>query len=225
MAEIFVSDKTFVIPGDVLAKGLDYLPSAGTFKVNDEIRSKFAGQVRIKDKYIGVTPLAGVYIPKPGDGIIAVVKDMQATFWIFDINSPYDALLQLGEATGEFVDTQKTDISRFYDIGEIVYAKVLSVSKSKNVHLTMNDQRAKKLHGGRLIPITPSKVPRLIGKEGSMIEQIKEKTGTQITIGQNGLVWIRGGKESLAAKIILMIEKESHLSGLTDKVAAMLGGV
>ena len=86
----------------------------------------------------------------------------------------------------------------------------------------MNDHRTRKLIGGRILKITPSKVPRVIGKAGSMIELIKDKTKCQIIVGQNGVIWIKGEKESLASKTILMIEKESHISGLTDKITKFL---
>lgn len=221
-SELLVREKQLVVPGDVVARGLDFLPGAGCFRKNDDIRAKLLGLVRMKDRVIGVTPLSGVYVPKPGDGIVATVSDMQSTFWILDINSPYDALLQLGEATAEYVDIAKTDISMYYDIGDVVYAKILNVSRSKNVTLTMNDYRAKKLIGGRLMKVTPSKVPRIIGKEGSMIELIKNGTGCQIVVGQNGMVWLKGSNEALAVHAILMIEREAHTTGLTDRVTRLL---
>jgi len=221
-SEIFVKERQLVIPGETLAKGLDFLPSSGCYRVNNELKSKLLGLVKLKDRFIGIIPLAGVYIPKTGDGIIGLVEDMQTTIWIVDINSPYDAILPLGEAVGEYVDLNRTDISIYYDIGDLIYAKVLNVSKSKQVQLTMNDHRARKLISGRVLTITPSKVPRLIGKQGSMIELIKNKTNCQIIVGQNGVVWIKGEQEGLAAKTVLMIESESHISGLTDKITAML---
>ena len=224
-SELFVKERQLVIPGEVLARGLDFLPSSGCYRVNNELKSKLLGLVRLKDRFVGIVPLAGVYIPKTGDGVIALVEDMQSTIWITDINSPYDAILPLSEAVGEYVDLNKTDISIYYDIGDLIYAKVLNVSKSKQVQLTMNDHRARKLAGGRVLMITPSKVPRLIGKQGSMIELIKNETKCQIIVGQNGVVWIKGEKEGLAAKAILTIESESHISGLTDKITAMLKGV
>lgn len=223
-SEMLVQEKDLVVPGQVLARGLDFLPSTGCYRADSDIKSKLLGLAKIKDRFVGVLPLSGVYVPKPGDGIIAIVTDMQTTFWIFDINSPYDALLQIGEATGEYVDLSKTDISAYYDIGDVVYAKVLNVTKSKNVSLTMNDYRAKKLAGGKILRITPFKVPRLIGKEGSMIELIKNKTECQIIVGQNGVVWIKGKKEGLATRAVTMIENESHISGLTDKITKLLEG-
>ncbi|MFH1229324.1 MAG: exosome complex RNA-binding protein Rrp4 [Candidatus Aenigmatarchaeota archaeon] len=223
-SELLVNERQLVIPGEVLARGLDFLPSSGCYRVNNELKSKLLGLVRLKDRFVGIVPLAGVYIPKTGDGIIASIDDMQSTIWIADINSPYDAILPLSEAVGEYVDLNKTDISIYFDIGDLIYAKVLNVSKSKQVQLTMNDHRARKLTGGRILNITPSKVPRLIGKQGSMIELIKNETKCLIIVGQNGIVWIKGEKENLAAKAILTIESESHISGLTDKITAMLKG-
>ncbi len=222
-SELIVKERELVIPGQTLAKGLDYLPSSGCFRCDDEIKSKLLGLARIKERFINIVPLAGVYIPKPGDGVIAFVRDMQSTLWVLDINSPYDSIMLLGEAVNEFVDLNKTDISMFYDIGDVIYAKVLNVSKSKSVQLTMDDYRARKLIGGRIMKITPSKVPRLIGREGSMIELIKNKTKCQIIVGQNGVVWLKGENEALAAKTVLMIENESHTTGLTDRISEVLG--
>ncbi len=223
-SEIFAKEKQLVTPGDLLAKGLDYLPGGGCYRVNNEIKSKFLGIVKLKERLLSVMPLSGVYIPRAGDGIVGIIEDLQSTFWILDINSPYDALLTLSEAVDEYVDINKTDISTYFDIGDVVYAKVFNVTKSKSVQLSMRDYRAKKLRGGKIITITPLKVPRLIGKEGSMIELIKQKTGCQIVVGQNGVIWLKGEKEALATRVILMIEQNSHISGLTDKVTEILGG-
>jgi len=88
--------------------------------------------------------------------------------------------------------------------------------------LTMKEPMARKLKGGVTIRITPSKVPRLIGKEGSMINTIKEKTGTVIRVGQNGVVWISGEKVDKAIKAIKMIEEKSHIIGLTEEISKLL---
>jgi len=81
------------------------------------------------------------------------------------------------------------------------------------------------LKGGRIIEITSSKVPRVIGKQGSMITLIKEKTECKIIVGQNGRVWISGPtpeKEILAVDVINKIEHEAHLDGLTDRIKEYL---
>ena len=68
----------------------------------------------------------------------------------------------------------------------------------------------------------PAKVPRIIGKAGSMVEMIKQMTNTQIVVGQNGIVWVKGDHEDIAIDIITMIERKSHVHGLTDQVKAAL---
>tara|TARA_Y100000310_G_C20047819_1_gene519129 strand:+ start:139 stop:396 length:258 start_codon:yes stop_codon:yes gene_type:complete len=82
-----------------------------------------------------------------------------------------------------------------------------------------------KLKNGRIIDITPSKVPRVIGKQGSMISMIKEKTNTRITVGQNGKVWVQGEEpenERKAVEAIELIEREAANEGLTEKVEKLL---
>ena len=75
-----------------------------------------------------------------------------------------------------------------------------------------------------LIYITPTKVPRLIGKKGSMINMIKDETKCDIIVGQNGVVWVKGEPEMerVAEKVINMIEDQAQTSGLTDRVRNML---
>ncbi len=224
MGEVLVKERELVIPGQTLARGMDVLPGYGTYRDGEEIVSKVTGLVKLKERLISVIPLCGKYMPRPGDGVIGIIEDVQPTFWNVNINSPYLGVLLLGEAVKEYVDVTKTDISKYYDIGEVIYARVLQISRSGIVTLSMNDPKAKKLRGGKLVRITPYKVPRVIGKEGSMIEMIKEKTACQIIVGQNGVIWIKGQNEALATKAILLIEKESHVSGLTEKVAKLLEG-
>jgi exosome complex component RRP4 len=79
------------------------------------------------------------------------------------------------------------------------------------------------LLGGIIIKVTPQKIPRIIGKEGSMIKLIKQKTACDIITGQNGVVWLRGENKAKAIEAILTIEKESHTIGLTEKIEKLLG--
>ena len=83
----------------------------------------------------------------------------------------------------------------------------------------------KKLYGGRLIKVSPNKVPRIIGKAGSMVSLIKNMTGSWITVGQNGITWIKNDdieKEMITVDAIKMVEQNSHVKGLTDKVKTFL---
>ncbi len=221
-SQLMVQEKSIVVPGELLAKGIDFLPGHGTYKENGEIRSKILGLVKVKEHLIGAVPLSGVYIPMTGDGVIGIVSDVQISSWMVDINAPYIGFLPLSEGTEEFVDLTRSDITDYYDVGDVIYARVNRVTKRKDVQLTMKDRMCRKLHGGNMLRITPAKVPRLIGRSGSMIEMIKKKTDCHIIVGQNGLVWIKGEKESLAKEAVMTVEKESHTEGLTDRIEKML---
>ncbi|MEM5875244.1 MAG: exosome complex RNA-binding protein Rrp4 [Candidatus Aenigmatarchaeota archaeon] len=190
----------------------------------EKVYSKVLGILKISEEEIAVIPLAGKYIPKVGDRVIGIIDEIEVSGWWVDINSPYKAFLPLGEAVEEFVDLKKVDLSRFYDIGDVIFCRISKVTKNKIVQVSMKDMIARKLFGGVTIKITPFKVARVIGKGGSMIELIKNKTKCEIYVGQNGLIWIKGHNKEKAIKAILTIEREAHTVGLTEKISKMLEG-
>ncbi|MFH0836550.1 MAG: exosome complex RNA-binding protein Rrp4 [Candidatus Aenigmatarchaeota archaeon] len=212
-------ERNIVIPGDLLGTGR---PGHGTYGENGEVFSRCVGIAEERSGLHIVIPLSGVYNPKKGDGVIGRIEEVIFSKWIVDINSPYQAALTLSDATEEFVDLTKTDLTRIFEPGELVFAEILSVSNSKQINLSMRSRKCRKLRGGRMINVTPSKVPRIIGRSGSMVEMIKNYTGTQIVVGQNGLVWVKGEGEDLATEAILMIDEKSHMHGLTDFIKDML---
>ncbi len=208
-----------VIPGDLLGQGRS---GHGTYEEDDNVYSKVVGLVEKRDDLIFVIPLGGIYNPKRGDGVIGRIDEISFSKWIVDINSPYQAVLPLSEAVDEFVDLTKTDLTRFFIYNDMIFAEISSVTKTKSIQLSMKDRKCRKLRGGRIIKVTPAKVPRIIGRGGSMVEMIKEMTGTQIVVGQNGLVWVKGENEDIAAEAVLEIEQKSHIQGLTEQIKAML---
>ena len=84
-----------------------------------------------------------------------------------------------------------------------------------------------KIDDGMIVKVNPNKVPRVIGKEGSMVNLIKEETKCNITVGQNGLIWIHGDKiedELLTKKAIMFVTEKSFVSGLTEEVTKWFKG-
>jgi exosome complex component RRP4 len=82
-----------------------------------------------------------------------------------------------------------------------------------------------KIRDGLIVRVNPHRVPRIIGKEGSMISLIKEATGCNITVGQNGLIWIRGegiDNKLFAKQAIDFIIENTTSEGLTEKVEGWL---
>ena len=212
-------DKKLVIPGDFLSDDVK-LADEGTFVENGKVFSSVFGIASFKNR-IRVVPLAGKYIPKAGDVIIGVIKEIAFSNWIVDIRSPYEGLLHISEFPRRI---ESADMPRYLNIGDSILALVSDVDANMKVELTLNDQRSKPIKEGRIIEITPSRVPRLIGRGGSMIAILKNETGCNIFIGQNGRVWITGRDKGLdlAVKAILKIERETHISGLTDRITRFL---
>lgn len=222
--KLYVNNKDVVVPGEVLAKGMNFLPGKRAFRENDEICSSMLGLARIDGRVIKVIPLSGAYMPSKNDAVIGEIKDISFAGWHVDISCPYSADLNVAEATRKYIDLDKTDLTKILDIGEYIFAKVIKVNRAKYVKLTTKNRPYRKLNGGTIVKVSSTKIPRLIGKKGSMVNMLKDNSGCEILIGQNGLVWIKGKPENeqLVVKAIERIEKEAHKEGLTDRIKKML---
>ncbi|MDR2624575.1 MAG: exosome complex protein Rrp4 [Methanobrevibacter sp.] len=216
---IHVEDKGLVVPGEILAEE-GYYSGRGTFKDGESIFSSLTGLVSLKNKKISVIPLKSKYLPKRGDVVIGKITDIRFSIWEVDLNSPYSGILPASEVFGR----AKKDLSRVFGLGDVLFLRIVDVDEVNKVRLGLKGRGMGKFREGILTNITPTKVPRLIGKKGSMINMIKESTNCKIVVGQNGLVWIKGDKkmELITKKIIKMVDDESHTSGLTDRIKRRL---
>ena len=223
MSKTLVNDKEISVPGEVLAVGMDVLPGSGTYREGEKILANRLGLVMIEGRTIKLIPLAGRYTPKTGDTVICKVIDVGFNGWRLDTNSAYSAMLSMKDATSEFIQ-RGANLTQYYDLGDYIVCKIVNVTSQKLIDVTMKGPGLRKLKGGRIIEVASNKVPRIIGKQGSMVIMIKDATKCNIVVGQNGLIWIDGEpmNELLAIQAIRKIEKESHLSGLTDKIKGFL---
>lgn len=223
MSEILVKQRDIVIPGQALAKGMDCLPGENTYRDSETIYAGVLGLASISGRVIKLTPLSGPYIPRVGDKIIGRIKDIAMSGWRIQTNTAYNAMLNVKDATNRFIKRDE-DLSQILGIGEYAIVQITKVTSQKLIDLTMKEHGLRKIHGGRIVEINSHKVPRVIGKKASMISLIREHTGCDITVGQNGLIWIKGTSEGelLAHEAIKLIEKKSHQEGLTDKIQTFL---
>jgi exosome complex component RRP4 len=215
--------RELVLPGDVLDAGT-LKPGEGTYVQDGKIFAAMLGIKSVKSNFVNVIPLGGRYIPVPGDLIIGKVIDIGPSNWLVDIKSPYPAPLHVNEVPWrvEFGDT-----ARYLGVGDTLLAKVLSVDETKRVQVTMKEQGLRKLQGGQIVEIAHSKVPRVIGKNGSMIQMIKNHTNCRIFIGQNGRIWMDGNMEDMvnAMRAIKMIDEGAQTLKLTERVKEFLESV
>lgn len=222
-SELLVKDKQIVVPGEVLAQGLEYLPSYGTYRLNEKILANKLGVANIDGKVLKIIPVSGRYHPKKNDVLIGTVVDVNINGWRVNINCAYEAMLSVKDATSDFV-RRGENLTKFFDIGDVMVAQIFNVTSQNLVDLTLKGPGLKKMYNGRIIDINCHKVPRVIGKQGSMVSMIKDASGCKIVVGQNGLIWISGSAkgEILAAEVIKKIEAESHTQGLTDRIKEYL---
>jgi len=212
--------RQIVIPGESVG-GRGLKPGPGTFSDGGQIYAAHLGVVDERDGLVSVVPLAGRYIPQPGDAVVGEIVDLGASHWLVDINSPYPAPLHATESPWhvEFGDTR-----RYLNVGDVLLCHVLSVDEANRVQLTMQDREARRVQGGQLLEIEPMKVPRVIGRQGSMISLIKEGTRCGVYVGQNGRIWLDGRDEdiALAVRAIKLVEERAQAVGLTELVKDFL---
>src|SRR6266568_2475924 len=144
--------------------------------------------------------------------------------WTVDIRAPYEAMLPASETPGPR-GPRRRDLSESFDVGDMVLSQVLAFDRTRDPLLTVKGPGLGKISNGRVVEISAAKIPRLIGRKGSMISMLKRETGCQITVGQNGVVMVWGktpDAETLAVEAIYMVEREAHTRGLTDRIREMI---
>jgi exosome complex component RRP4 len=211
--------KEIVIPGEIISKSSEFLPGDWTTKQGDNILATRLGIVEKYDKLIKIIPITGVYIPRGGNVVIGEIKDITMNGWMVDIGGPYSSFLPLRECPG-FIE--EPEMENVYGIGELIVTRIFDVRRT-SIDLTMKSRERGlgKIKDGMIVRVNPHRVPRVIGKEGSMIKLIKDASNCYITVGQNGLIWIKGEtieEESFAKKIIEYIVDNTLTEGLTENV-------
>lgn len=214
--------RKMVIPGEFIVEG-DLKMGGGVFRDGNRVYSSVMGLLDLKESYVKVIPLAGRYIPKVHDFVIGEIEDMDFFSWYANIGAARSATITAKDYFSER-DGFQEDISKAMRIGDTVYTMIREISSTHRVFLSMRERGTRKLRGGRIIEVTPAKVPRIIGRKGSMISMIKQETGCRALVGQNGRVWIDGTPEmtDLVVRIIEKIEKDAHTSGLTESIKNMI---
>ena len=220
----FFENKQLVIPGDLLAEG-EYFAGNNTYKEQNKIYASRIGLADVANKRVNIVALRAFYFPKPGDVVIGTVKEVGFSGWTINIKSPYTAILRASDVLSRSFKPQNDELSQVLSAGDLIVAKVASYDRFHDPQLTVGEPGLGKITKGQIMNVTPTKIPRVIGRQGSMISMIKNETGCQIILGLNGIILITGKTpidEKLAMTAINKIEEESHTSGLTDRITKFL---
>ena len=216
--------RKYVIPGDVVTTG-PFRPEQNVILEGDKIISTTIGISEIYDDSVKVIPLTGKYIPKINDLVIGKVISHTSLSWELDINSCYVGFLPAQDVFGRDFSAHADELSSKLKSGDLVAARIANFDRTRDPLVTISDRDLGAIDSGDLVKISPSKVPRLIGKRGSMIQMIEMATNAAVTIGQNGWVVVScETPEGLlkAKKAIEMVNDKAHVANLTDQIKEML---
>ncbi|HUU49139.1 MAG TPA: exosome complex RNA-binding protein Rrp4 [Nitrosopumilaceae archaeon] len=216
--------RKYVIPGDVVTTG-PYRPEQNVILEGNKIISTTIGISEIYDDSVKVISLTGKYLPQINDLVIGKVISHSSLSWELDINSCYVGFLPAQDVFGRDFSAHADELTSRLKSGDLVAARIANSDRTRDPLITIADRDLGKIDSGDLVEISPSKVPRLIGKKGSMIQTIENATEATITIGQNGWVVVTcESHEGLlkAKKAIQMVNEQAHVANLTDQVKEML---
>jgi len=216
--------RKYVIPGDVVTTG-PFRPEQNVVLEGEKIISTAVGISEIYEDSVRVISLTGKYIPKIDDLVIGKINSHTSLSWELDINSCYVGFLPAQDVFGRDFSAHADELSTKLKTGDLVAARIANFDRTRDPLVTISDRDLGTIDSGVLVKISPSKVPRLIGKRGSMIQMIEMATNAAVTIGQNGWVVVScETPEGLlkAKKAIEMVDQKAHVANLTDQIKEML---
>lgn len=197
--------KRIVIPGELIT---DKRKKVGdnVFIHENQIYSSVLGLLNETDDFVSIVPLNGPYIPQENDPVVCVVRNVTANGYVIDVNSHSDCFFP------------KSLITRELKIGQILFARVkgvdgVEVSELDNINI---------LPDGLIYPVSSVKIPRIIGKNDSMLNVLKKYTSSNILIGRNGWIWYVSKNWFLLEKAISLIVNNSQKSNLTNSIEEYL---
>jgi len=218
--------RKFVIPGDLITTGPLRIEH-NVFRDGDRIISTTVGISEIFDNNVRVQSqsFSGFYMPRSDDIVIGKVISRSMMSWELDINSCYVGVLRADEVFGRDYSASSDDMKSKLSNGDLVRVKILNFDRARDPLLGLKSRGLGKIESGELVKIAPTAVPRLIGKQGSMIQIIESATNANVKIGQNGLVVISCEDPVgllKAKKAIAMIDSQTHDPDLMERVKSLL---
>lgn len=216
--------RRFVIPGEVVARG-NMRAETNVMRVGDKIVSTRVGMAEVAHDAVRVVPLSGPYIPRIDDLVVGKIIDYSAFAWEADINSCFFGILPAQSVFGRDYSPAKDSLTDKLAVGDMIAAKVIAFDRTRDPLLSISGPGLGRIPRGQTVKISPAKVPRLIGKKGSMIRTIEQGSNCRMLIGQNGVVVIVGASEDVlrAVKAVHLVEEQAHSPDLTERVMKLLG--
>jgi exosome complex component RRP4 len=218
--------RDIVVPGDLIYEGKTR-SGDNTYRIDGNVYATRVGLVQYGNDRVSVIALEAGFVPLVDDLVIGEVQDVELGQWKVNIGADKNAILTVPDAIDKPFRTY-LDMTRILDVGDTIVAKIVDLDRNRTAILSIRGRDLGRVHEGFLMNITPSKIPRLIGKKGSMINMILRETRCHVTIGQNGKILISGrnrADEELVVKVISKVDAEAHTSGLTSRIQEYLKNI
>lgn len=190
--------REIVIPGEHVGSN-PHAMGQNVYAMDGQVYSAVMGIKNERESEVSVVPLNGRYLPQENDTLVGIVKSEKFSGYEIEINSFYTSY------------ASKKELRDPLKVGAIVTCKVMKVNELNEADIGFIRQ----LGEGEIVMVTPSRVPRIIGKNNSMLNVVKNGTGANIFIGKNGLVHVSGGNVELAKETLLRINDNAHVENLT----------
>ena len=198
--------KKIVVPGELVSSERKKL-GGNVYVANGKVYSKVLGITEEEGDIASVVALEGKYMPTVGDVVIGVVNRVVFAGFGINLNSFSDCFIP------------KSGMREELKQGDVIMGKIEYVNEMREADLEF----PRKVFGGEIIQVTAVRTPRLIGKNGSMLDLLKRGTGCELIIGKNGRIWARGGNIELLKKVVKFIDKNSYKSNLTSSIEGLFG--
>jgi len=197
-----------VVPGEHLELENNVTLGFGVYEKDGKAYANVMGLKSMSHNTLRVIPLQGRYLPKKDDLVIGIIDCVRFRGCFVDLNSPYSGYVQCD--AGEF------------EVGDVVMVRIDDVNEVNKVYLT----DARKLQEGKIVEVSPVKIPRVVGRKGSMLSMIRALSHCTVFVGRNGRIYVKGSSDQVSKveMVLKLIEKESHTKGLTDRVKGLLEG-
>jgi len=180
-----------------------------------------------------IIPYKDIYKPKPGDYVVGIVVNYAPNGWIIELGTYTKGFLPAQDyIRDKKFNPKEVELSEYIKVGDIIGARVVEANRYSYFLLSTRGEAKDKmskylgiLKNYYVIKVSSTKLPRIIGKKGSMIKTIKKKIDGDLVIAQNGVILYKGDYNNylLLKRIINFIVFKTFAAGLTNAVASMFG--
>lgn len=208
------SRPVIVMPGDNLDKYITHemttMLGPGLMRFDDKVVATKSGILKMRNSNLfWVDCHQRRYVAARGDCVIGIVQSKASMHVTVDINSADPASLSLLAFEGA-----NKRMKPNLNVGDLVYAKVLSASKHIETELVCVNSNGKKdglgqigEKGGFLLNLSIDTIRVLLSTKCDLLERLGQVHRYEIAVGMNGRVWINATERSTLVQVATELHK------------------